>query len=136
MKIKIYIIIWYSAENFCFIIFFLKLFYKKDYGQIYLKMQFTCWFWLDNIIFHNLKKNPGVWHPHDKFFYDVVKRESGVRTPIALRSLVGIVPLLACLNIKVSQLQSKSGKNIRSHLDELLQKNSPFVRYVYLLTFA
>lgn len=83
-----------------------------------------------------IKKNPGVWHPHDKFFYDVVKRESGVRTPIALRSLVGIVPLLACLNIKVSQLQSKSGKNIRSHLDELLQKNSPFVRYVYLLTFA
>lgn len=71
--------------------------------------------------------NGGVWHPHDKFFYDVVKRESGVRTPIALRSLVGIVPLLACLNIKVSQLQSKSGKNLRSHLDDLLQKNSSFV---------
>lgn len=55
MKIKIYIIIWYSAENFCFIIFFFKLLYKKDYGQIYLKMQFTCCFRLDNIIFHNLK---------------------------------------------------------------------------------
>lgn len=72
--------------------------------------------------------NGGLWHPHDKFFYDVVETESGDRTPIALRSLVGIVPLLACLNIKGSQLQSKSGKKIRNHLDELIQKNSPFVR--------
>lgn len=72
--------------------------------------------------------NGGLWQPHDKFFYDVVETESGDRTPIALRSLVGIVPLLACLNIKMSQLQSKSGKKIRNHLDELIQKNSPFVR--------
>uniref|UniRef100_K1QJL7 Mannosylglycerate hydrolase MGH1-like glycoside hydrolase domain-containing protein n=1 Tax=Magallana gigas TaxID=29159 RepID=K1QJL7_MAGGI len=52
--------------------------------------------------------NGGLWQPHDKFFYDVVETESGDRTPIALRSLVGIVPLLACLNIKMSQLQSKT----------------------------
>lgn len=72
-------------------------------------------------------KKKGLWQPHDKFFYDVVETESGDRTPIALRSLVGIVPLLACLNIKMTQLQSKSGKKIRNHLDELIQMNSPFV---------
>ena len=70
----------------------------------------------------------GLWHPHDKFYYDVIPSESGDRTPIALRSLVGIIPLLACLNINRSQLQSKSGKMMMKHLDELIQKNSPFVR--------
>ena len=70
----------------------------------------------------------GLWHPHDRFYYDVIPTESGDRTPIALRSLVGIIPLLACLNINRSQLQSKSGKLMMKHLDELIKKNSPFVR--------
>ncbi|XP_078338875.1 uncharacterized protein LOC111137731 isoform X2 [Crassostrea virginica] len=72
--------------------------------------------------------NGGLWHPHDRFYYDVIPSESGDRTPIVLRSLVGIIPLLACLNINRSQVQSKSGKLMMKHLDELIKKNSPFVR--------
>ncbi|XP_056009175.1 uncharacterized protein LOC125667437 [Ostrea edulis] len=71
--------------------------------------------------------NGGLWHPHEKFYYDVIETASGDRIPIALRSLVGIIPALACLNINKSQLDSKSGKMVSKNLDTLLQKNSPFV---------
>jgi hypothetical protein len=70
----------------------------------------------------------GLWHPHDKFYYDVIETASGDRVPIALRSLVGIIPALACLNIQKSQLNSKSGKMVSKHLDNLIQKSSLFVR--------
>ncbi|XP_062572717.1 uncharacterized protein LOC134234672, partial [Saccostrea cucullata] len=69
----------------------------------------------------------GLWNPHDKFYYDVIETESGDRTPVALRSLVGIIPALACLNIKMSSLKNKPGKKILEKLENLMEKKSPFI---------
>src|SRR5690606_14233084 len=36
-----------------------------------------------------------LWHKEDNFFYDQIRFEDGRREPIRLRSMVGLIPLLA-----------------------------------------
>ncbi|KAK3084379.1 hypothetical protein FSP39_012521 [Pinctada imbricata] len=45
----------------------------------------------------------GLWDPHDKFYYDVCLTKTR-RVPIRVRSLVGIVPLFAGMEIKDEDL--------------------------------
>ena len=47
----------------------------------------------------------GLWHEEDRFFYDVFHTPEGV-VPIRLRSISGLVPLLACATIKLRKLST------------------------------
>ena len=40
-------------------------------------------------------KNKGLWDSEDGFFYDIIRFAAGGYTPVKVRSLVGVVPLLA-----------------------------------------
>ena len=47
----------------------------------------------------------GLWHEEDRFFYDVLHTPEGP-VPIQLRSMSGLVPLLACVKIKLRRLSN------------------------------
>jgi hypothetical protein len=45
---------------------------------------------------HNVEgTGQSLWHPKDHFFYDQIRYDDGRREPIRLRSMVGLIPLLA-----------------------------------------
>jgi hypothetical protein len=47
-----------------------------------------------------------LWHPEDHFFYDQIRFDDGRREPIRLRSMVGLIPLLAVEIIDHGKLRS------------------------------
>jgi hypothetical protein len=47
----------------------------------------------------------GLWDEEDKFYYDVLKLDSGPEIPIKVRSLVGLLPLLAVQTIEPEDLE-------------------------------
>jgi len=50
-----------------------------------------------------------LWHPEDNFFYDQIRFPDGHREPIRLRSMVGLIPLLAVEIINHEKLQTTPG---------------------------
>jgi len=51
----------------------------------------------------------GLWDEEDGFYYDVLKLDSGPQFPIKIRSLVGLLPLLAVLTIEPDDLERFPG---------------------------
>lgn len=51
----------------------------------------------------------GLWHEEDEFFYDVLKLSDGNFFPLKVRSLVGLMPLLAVETIEPELLQAMPG---------------------------
>ncbi len=51
-------------------------------------------------------KNLSLWNEEDGFFYDVLSLPSGEVTPLKVRSLVGLLPLLAVETVEVNHLDS------------------------------
>src|SRR5215211_7101469 len=47
----------------------------------------------------------GLWNEEDGFFYDVLHRGSGEVTPLKVRSVVGLIPLLAVETIEPDLLE-------------------------------
>ncbi|KAL5017253.1 hypothetical protein ScPMuIL_006842 [Solemya velum] len=69
-------------------------------------------------------KNGGLWHDHDKFYYDVIDigRKS---TPIRVQSMVGLVPLFATTHL---HFESNAGlDNLISKLKEEAENNSEYI---------
>ncbi len=58
----------------------------------------------------------GLWHDGDGFYYDHVRRE-GQRRPLAVRSLVGLVPLFAALVVDRKSLEHLQA--LRRRIDEV-----------------
>jgi hypothetical protein len=50
-------------------------------------------------------RGQGLWDEEDGFYYDVLKLDSGQQIPIKLRSLVGLLPLLAVHSIEPEDLE-------------------------------
>ncbi|HEY3356659.1 MAG TPA: glucosidase [Polyangia bacterium] len=50
----------------------------------------------------------GLWHEEDGFYYDQIVRPGGT-TPLRVRSMVGIIPLFAALNIEDATLEALPG---------------------------
>jgi Glycosyl hydrolase family 63 C-terminal domain len=44
----------------------------------------------------------GLWDPADGFFYDQLVRPDGVRVPLRVKSVVGLIPVLAALDVAES----------------------------------
>ncbi len=46
-----------------------------------------------------------LWDPEDDFFYDVILLPSGDRIPLRVRSMVGLVPMMAVFAVSATKLQ-------------------------------
>ena len=51
----------------------------------------------------------GLWHEEDGFYYDFVRTPDGCSTPLRIRSMVGLVPLFACLVLDEKRIESFPG---------------------------
>lgn len=51
----------------------------------------------------------GLWDEEDGFYYDVLVTPDGASTPLKVRSMVGLIPLYACLNVSSEVLARLPG---------------------------
>ncbi|XP_033748576.1 uncharacterized protein YMR196W-like isoform X2 [Pecten maximus] len=63
----------------------------------------------------------GLWHNEDHFYYDVLSKK-GQRSAIQLRSLVGLVPVIACTVI--GQSATSRDQPFYDNLEQLCQEHS------------
>ena len=61
-----------------------------------------------------------MWDDEDEFFYDVLQMPDGTATPLKVRSLVGLIPLLAVGTLEVRQLE---------HLPDFRRRMQWFLRH-------
>ncbi|XP_069135133.1 uncharacterized protein [Argopecten irradians] len=66
----------------------------------------------------------GLWHNEDKFYYDVLSKK-GHRSVIQLRSLVGLIPMVACTVI--GQSDNTKGQPFYTHLEQLCHEHSNYI---------
>ncbi len=69
----------------------------------------------------------GIWNDDDEFFYDVIQSKDGSRAPIKVRSLVGLIPLLAITVLEAEDLERMHGFRSRmawfqKHRPHLVEK--------------
>ena len=57
----------------------------------------------------------GLWNEEDGFYYDHLQEPSGRHVPIRIRSMVGLIPLFACLVLDDKTLQKLEGFKKRLH---------------------
>ncbi|KAL3858010.1 hypothetical protein ACJMK2_012626 [Sinanodonta woodiana] len=69
-------------------------------------------------------ENGGLWHEDDCFYYDVLKGKTD-RRPLCIRSLVGLIPVLAISRIKHTDLM-----NVTSLRDKLQALKETYPSYV------
>ena len=50
----------------------------------------------------------GLWDPADGFFYDQLVRPDGLRVPLRVKSVVGLIPVLAALEVTESTTASRT----------------------------
>jgi hypothetical protein len=51
----------------------------------------------------------GLWNEEDGFYYDQVRTDSGIMIPVKVRSLVGLIPLLAVTNLRQDVIERLPG---------------------------
>ncbi|WP_295857370.1 glucosidase [uncultured Xylophilus sp.] len=61
----------------------------------------------------------GLWDEDDGFYYDMIRRPDGSVSRLRLRTIAGLVPLLACEVLDDARLDRL--QRLRSHLDRFLQ---------------
>lgn len=69
---------------------------------------------------HGKAANDGLWDEADGFFYDELREDNGHRTPLRIRSLVGLLPLIAGTIIEDRAL--KQYPDYVRRMDRLLEK--------------
>ncbi len=74
------------------------------------------------IAIHGDKDNPGLWDETDGFFYDELHDADGTRTPLRIRSLVGLLPMIAGTIIEDQALRNFPGYTRR--MEQLLNKET------------
>ena len=58
---------------------------------------------------NNAGQGGGLWHEQDGFYFDFVRTPDGQSVPLRIRSMVGIVPLFACLVLDGNRIESLQG---------------------------
>ncbi|XP_037077730.1 uncharacterized protein YMR196W-like [Pollicipes pollicipes] len=51
----------------------------------------------------------GLWDEQDGFYYDFIRTESGCSIPLRVRSMVGLIPLFACLVLEGARVRKLTG---------------------------
>lgn len=57
----------------------------------------------------------GLWDENDGFYYDVIRKRDGSSIPLKVRSLVGLVPLFACLVLEDDETDKLQGFKKRTN---------------------
>jgi hypothetical protein len=70
----------------------------------------------------------GLWDEQDGFFYDRLHRKDGSAVMIRVRSMVGVIPLLASLPIERATLERLP--RFSSHLDEFTTRRPEYMRAI------
>jgi Glycosyl hydrolase family 63 C-terminal domain len=55
----------------------------------------------------------GMWDEADGFYYDTLSKADGQRNPIKLRSMVGLLPVIACVAVDATDLDKLEGFKAR-----------------------
>ena len=58
------------------------------------------------LLFKKSWLSSGLWHEEDGFYYDYIRSPNGVSIPLRIRSMVGLVPLFACLVLDEKRIES------------------------------
>ena len=65
-------------------------------------------------------RTQGLWDDEDGFFYDVLTMPGGERIPLRIRSLVGLLPLIATTSLDSDRLRAlPSFRNDIEHFERL-----------------
>lgn len=51
----------------------------------------------------------GLWDEQDGFYYDFIRTPSGCSIPLRVRSMVGLIPLFACLVLEGARVKKLTG---------------------------
>ncbi|MDQ8182833.1 hypothetical protein [Pelagicoccus sp. SDUM812005] len=73
----------------------------------------------------------GLWDDEDGFYYDEIEHPDGSRTTLRVRSLVGLLPLIASLSIPQETLDELPG--FRKRMDWYLNNRKDITRFVEAL---
>ena len=76
----------------------------------------------------NAMYEKGLWDSYDGAFYDVLRAETGTDIPMAVRSLVGLLPLVATTTLSAADLDAFP--EIAARLGELIKADSHFAEFV------
>ena len=71
--------------------------------------------YIANAMSHRGHEGKGLWDEEDGFFYDVLRFPDGAHLPMKIRSLVGLIPLLAVETIEPELLNKLPGFKRRLH---------------------
>ena len=52
---------------------------------------------------------PGLWDEQDGFYYDFIRTAGGTSIPLRVRSMVGLIPLFACLVLEGKRVKKLTG---------------------------
>jgi hypothetical protein len=90
-------------------------------NPVYLETAQTClenWAWIAAATNHVGPDMTGLWDEEDGFFYDVLRRPDGSSIPLKVRSLVGLMPLVAATVVPA---------RVRSDFPELVRSGVEFL---------
>lgn len=71
----------------------------------------------------------GMWDEDDAFFYDILHRADGYDLPLKVRSLVGLVPIVASFSYRTTQLDSLP--HFRERLNWVLKNMPELAHFVH-----
>jgi hypothetical protein len=79
---------------------------------------------------NTMASGSGLWNEEDGFYYDHLQEPSGRHVPMRIRSMVGLIPLFACLVLEDKKLQKLPGFKKRLQWFLKYKKNlATHVRY-------
>lgn len=69
----------------------------------------------------------GLWHEEDRFYYDFLRLKTGRNIPLRVRSLVGLLPLIAVEVLEVGRLDELDG--FRKRMEWFLHERPQLAKY-------
>ncbi len=73
----------------------LELSRKNSVYQDMATKFFEHFLYIANAMFANGEKGTGLWDDEDEFYYDAIQKSNGVDEKLKIRSMVGLIPMLA-----------------------------------------
>ncbi|NTV65686.1 MAG: glucosidase, partial [Oscillochloris sp.] len=73
--------------------------------------------------------NVNLWDEGDAFYYDILHLPNGASVPMKLRSMVGLIPLLAIESFSLETLESTDMKDFKKRFDWFCQNRQDLIQH-------